>query len=194
VKLCFATNNSHKLEEVSAAVGSFFQILSLRDLSINEELPETQSTLQGNALQKAQYVFDKTGAPCFADDSGLEVNALGGEPGVFSARYAGLHKSDADNVELLLKNLDGHSDRSARFRTVIALVGFGKPLFFEGIVSGRIIEKRRGNGGFGYDPVFMPDSFDQTFAEMTMAAKNKISHRAIAVSKLVAHLRTIQIS
>jgi XTP/dITP diphosphohydrolase len=193
VKLCFATNNKHKLEEVTAAVGDLFQIISPSQLSVFEEFPETRDTLEGNALQKAEYLYTKTGVACFADDSGLEVNALNGQPGVYSARYAGLHKNDADNIALLLKNLKGIADRTARFRTVIALVGFGNPILFDGVVHGRIISELRGSGGFGYDPVFVPDSFDQTFAEMPLSVKNTISHRAEAVRALVIHLRQIAI-
>jgi XTP/dITP diphosphohydrolase len=189
IQLCFATNNSHKVEEVARAVKDDFKILSLKELSVFDELPETSDTLEGNALQKALFVFHKTKTPCFADDSGLEVSSLNNAPGVFSAMYAGMQRNDADNIDLLLKNLSGIKDRKARFRTVIALVGLGADTFFEGIVDGEIIYERKGYHGFGYDPVFKPDGFTKTFAEMSMDEKNRISHRAIAVQKLTEYLK-----
>ena len=188
MKLCFATNNSHKLEEVRHAT-KHFQIVSLKEINCFEELPETRDTLEGNSLQKAEYVFDKYKVPCFADDTGLEVEELNNAPGVYSARYAGPQRNSDDNIELLLKNLQGKSNRNARFRTVISVVGLlSTPLLFEGIISGSITLDRRGTSGFGYDPVFLPNGYLKTFAEMTMDEKNKLSHRAQAVKKLEAYL------
>lgn len=188
MQLCFATNNKHKLEEVAQAIDKRFNILSLADLNCFEELPETRDTLAGNSLQKAEYIFQRYNIPVFADDSGLEVDALGGKPGVYSARYAGNHKSDQDNIALLLENMKSVSDRTARFRTVIALLGLGEPRFFEGSVAGTILHARRGTLGFGYDPVFQPDGYTTTFAEMEISKKNQMSHRALAVAKLIDFL------
>jgi XTP/dITP diphosphohydrolase len=193
IQLCFATNNKHKLQEVKYAVGDRFIIQSLEELSIFEELPETHTTLEGNALQKAHYLFDKLHIPCFADDSGLEVDALNGAPGVYSARYAGLQKNSDDNINLLLKNLEGVSNRAARFRTVIALVGMGDDQLFEGLIEGEILHERRGTNGFGYDPVFKPLKSPHTFAQMSMEEKNQLSHRSIAVQKLVAYLKKLSL-
>lgn len=187
--LCFATNNLHKLEEIRALLGPFFQLKSLEDIGCDEELPETQDTIAGNSLQKAKYVYDQFGVECFADDTGLEVEALNNAPGVFSARYAGEHKSNEDNIRLLLSNLDGIQNRKARFRSVITLVESDSVNTFEGIVNGTILQKKRGEKGFGYDSVFLPDGFDKTFAEMDLHEKNKISHRAIAVEKLIKFLK-----
>lgn len=187
--ICFATNNSHKTEEIRALLGSFFLLQNLKDIGCTEELPETQPTIEGNALQKAQYVFDHYGVSCFADDTGLEVEALNGEPGVFSARFAGEQRSDHDNIELLLSRLANQQNRKARFKTVISLMDDGQVKNFEGIVNGTIIEIRKGSKGFGYDPVFMPEGSDKTFAEMELAEKNLVSHRAIAVKKLINFLR-----
>ena len=194
MKICFATNNLHKLEEVRQAVdGTDLVILSLDDIHCHEELPETRATLEGNSQQKAEYVYDHYRVPCFADDTGLEVEALNGEPGVYSARYAGPQRISEDNIQLLLKNLFDHQNRSARFRTVITLVGINgeSPCYFEGTVEGTITQNRKGTGGFGYDPVFVPNGFDRTFAEMTLNEKNSISHRARAVSKLAKYLHSI---
>ena len=166
-----------------------FRILSLEDIGCHDELPETQDTLDVNSLQKAVFVYKNYSLPCFADDTGLEVDALGGAPGVISARYAGEHKNSEDNIELLLKNLSGNLHRKARFRTVITLAGLNGIQTFEGIVHGTILESKRGTGGFGYDPVFKPDGFVNTMAEMTMEEKNTISHRAIAIKKLVTYLK-----
>ena len=187
--LCFATNNAHKLEEIQAILGDSFDLLSLKDINCNEELPETGDTLEANSLQKAQYLYDHYQVNCFADDSGLEVNALGGEPGVYSARYAGEQRSHPDNINLLLKNLLGKSDRSAQFRTVITLIQNGEISQFEGAIKGQIIEDLRGTDGFGYDPIFMPEGFERTFAEMSLEEKGKISHRAKAFEKLVDYLK-----
>jgi XTP/dITP diphosphohydrolase len=187
-KLCFATNNAHKLEEIHAILGNSFELLSLKDIGCTEELPETGNTLEANSLQKAQYLYDHYQVNCFADDSGLEVHALGGEPGVDSAHYAGPQRSHADNVNLLLKNLTGKADRSARFRTVITLIQNGEVSQFEGSIKGKIISELRGTEGFGYDPVFVPEEYETTFAEMSLTEKGKISHRARAFEKLVAYL------
>lgn len=187
-KLCFATNNAHKLEEIQAILGESFELISLKETGCTEELPETGDTLEANSLQKAQYLYDHYHVNCFADDSGLEVHALGGEPGVDSAHYAGPQRSHADNVNLLLKNLAGKTDRSAQFRTVITLIQNGKITQFEGSVKGQIINELRGSQGFGYDPIFVPDGYETTFAEMSLEEKGRISHRAKAFRKLVEFL------
>jgi XTP/dITP diphosphohydrolase len=187
-KLCFATNNAHKLAEIQAILGNSFELLSLNDIHCKEELPETGNTLEANSLQKAKYLYDNYQVDCFADDTGLEVHSLGGEPGVYSARYAGLQRSHTDNVNLLLKNLVNEPDRSARFRTVITLIQNGKITQFEGIVNGKIIENLRGTEGFGYDPIFIPEGYDRTFAEMELMEKANISHRGRAFEKLVKFL------
>lgn len=191
MRLCFATNNKHKLEEAKDIVGENFEIVSLQEINCIEELPETSPTLEGNSLQKAEYVFRKYNIPCFADDTGLEVEALNGEPGVYSARYAGEQKNSNDNIDLLLQKLDASSNRKAQFRTVITLLGLEKnPLFFEGLVRGTITISRRGNTGFGYDPIFVPDGHVKTYAEMTLQEKSSLSHRAIAIKKLEHYLRS----
>ncbi len=173
-------------------MGDRFEILSSADVGITGDIPEDADTLEGNALQKARYVYEKTGMACFADDTGLEVRALDGIPGVRSARYAGTDKDPLANMRLLLKNMQGQADRGARFRTVIALIlGDGMELIFEGEVKGRIADAPRGNMGFGYDPVFIPQGFDVTFAEMDASAKNAVSHRARAVEKLTDYLARI---
>jgi XTP/dITP diphosphohydrolase len=184
-----ATNNQHKISEIRPLLEPDFRILSLGDIGCHEELPETSDTLEGNSFQKAHYVFEKAGLPCFADDTGLEVEALNGAPGVFSARYAGPGKQSADNIDLLLKNLLGKGDRNARFRTVITLMGVDGVQVFNGTVYGKILSEPRGDGGFGYDPVFQPDGLSKSMAEMTLQEKNAISHRAMAIQKLVAYLR-----
>lgn len=189
MKLCFATNNRHKLEEVQTILGNKFELLTLEDIGCFEEVPENQPTIQGNSFQKAQYVYEKYGINCFADDSGLEVDALNGEPGVISARYAGEHKNHAKNMEKLLQNLPVDADHSAQFRTVITLVVDGNYKQFEGIIRGKIIREPRGSGGFGYDPIFIPEGYDRTFAEMTIEEKNPISHRGIAMEKLIKYLK-----
>ena len=187
-KLCFATNNAHKLEEIQAILGDSFELISLKDINCTEELPETGNTLEANSLEKARYLYDHYQVNCFADDSGLEVYVLGGEPGVDSAHYAGPQRSHADNVNLLLANLAGKTDRSARFRTVITLIQNGEMSQFEGSIKGQIISELRGTEGFGYDPIFVPEGYGTTFAEMSLAEKGKISHRAKAFEKLVAYL------
>jgi XTP/dITP diphosphohydrolase len=188
MKICFATNNAKKIEEVKAALGSDFEIVSLQNIGCHEELPETGDTLHHNAFQKARYVKDNFGVDCFADDTGLEVEALNGTPGVYSGRYAGEPRSDERNIALLLKNLTGKENRTARFRTVIALILEGKEYAFEGIASGEIIEEQIGSGGFGYDPIFRPEGYSRTFAELTMEEKNQISHRGKAVKALIEFL------
>lgn len=187
-QIVFATNNAHKLEELREILGAQFQVLSLKEIGCHEDIPETADTLEGNAEIKARYVKEHYGYDCFADDTGLEVTALGGAPGVYSARYAGPAHDSKANVELLMKNMEGVDDRSARFRTVIALIEGDRLSFMTGIVNGTIITEQRGSDGFGYDPIFMPDSFDTTFAEMSMHEKNKISHRGRAVEKLKNYL------
>ena len=189
-RLIFATNNKHKVEEVRAALDGIVEIVTLAEAGLSGEIPETADTLQGNALQKAQWVWDRTHTDCFADDTGLEVDALGGAPGVFSARYAGEHCSFDDNINKLLAALEGKSNRSADFRTVICLIEGGEPKYFEGRVDGQILTGRHSNGeGFGYDPVFMPDRFALSFAEMPLDVKNTISHRGLAVKKLAEYLK-----
>lgn len=189
MKICFATNNPKKIEEVKAALGDQFEIVSLKAICCEEELPETGETLDHNAFQKARYVKEHYGVDCFADDTGLEVKSLNGAPGVYSGRYAGEPRSDQKNMDKLLENLRPHTDRSARFRTVIALLIGSEEYSFEGIVEGKILEKRQGDSGFGYDPIFSPDGFDGSFAEMSMAQKNEISHRGRAVKKLSIFLK-----
>ena len=187
-ELLFATNNAHKLAEVQAVLGDGYTLLTPRDCGVEEEIPETQPTLEGNASQKAHYLRERTGRDCFADDTGLEVEALNGAPGVHSARYATDGHDFAANNRLLLKNLEGAENRRARFRTVIALLLDGEEYRFEGIVEGRIIEHETGHEGFGYDPLFIPDGYDRTFAQMTTEEKTAVSHRARAVRKLVEFL------
>ncbi|WMN08073.1 non-canonical purine NTP diphosphatase [Marivirga arenosa] len=190
MKICFATNNANKIKEVAQMLGDNFELLSLKDIGCNEELSEDQSTLEGNAQQKASYVYNNYNTNCFADDTGLEVESLNNEPGVFSARYAGPQRSDEDNMALLLQRLEKSSDRKARFRTVICAFINDEKHFFEGIVEGKIASSHSGDKGFGYDPIFIPDGYDQTFAQMSLEEKNKISHRSKAVRKLVDFLKT----
>lgn len=188
-KLVFATNNAHKLEEIRAILGDKVEILSLNDIDCHADIPETADTLQGNAALKAQYIYENYGLDCFADDTGLEVEALNGAPGIYSARYAGGEGHDSEaNMKKLLSEMQDKDNRKARFRTVICLIEGGKEHFFEGIVNGSIIRERKGGAGFGYDPVFMPDGYSETFAEMGNDEKNKISHRAMAVQKLCEYI------
>ncbi len=187
--ICFATNNQHKLHEVSSLLGTSFQILSLKDIGCEDELPETHETLEGNSLEKADYVHRHYSIPCFADDTGLEVEALNGAPGVYSARFAGPQRSSDDNIKLLLEKMKDTANRAARFRTVITFIRGNEVKCFEGVVRGRISSQLTGSGGFGYDPVFIPDGYDLSFAEMSTAQKNKISHRGIAVQHLVNFLQ-----
>lgn len=186
--LVFATNNAHKLDEVRSIVGHRMNILGLRDIGCDEDIPETADTLEGNAELKARYVKEHYGYDCFADDTGLEVDALGGAPGVYSARYAGPGHDSKANMELLLKNMNGRADRQARFRTVIALVEGDDLRLLDGVVEGFITDGPKGSSGFGYDPVFRPEGFDVTFAEMDSDAKNAISHRGRAMKKLLEYL------
>lgn len=195
-KIVFATNNKNKLAEIREMLeGSGIEIVSLADIGCHDDIPETSDTLEGNALQKARYIHEKYKMSCFADDTGLEVDALGGAPGVYSARYAGGEGHDSEaNMTKLLANLEDKADRRARFRTVVALIldeEQGREELFEGIVTGEIIRERRGGEGFGYDPVFSPDGYDRTFAELGHEVKNKISHRAKAVAKLVDYLKRL---
>ncbi len=191
MKIVFATNNAHKLAEVQAVLGEGYTLLTPRDCGVTEEIPETQQTLEGNASQKARYLYERTGLDCFADDTGLEVAALGGAPGVHSARYATDGHDFAANNRLLLANLEGAVDRRARFRTVVSLILSGREQLFEGIVEGRIVERETGHEGFGYDPLFVPEGSDRTFAQMTAAEKNAVSHRARAVRKLAEYLHNL---
>ncbi len=190
-EIVFATNNQHKLDEIRKITGGRLRILSLADIDCHEEIEETGSTLEENALIKAGFVREKYGYDCFADDTGLEVGALDGAPGVYSSRYAGNGCNPADNMDKLLSALKGAENRSAQFRTVIALVINGKEHLFDGVIKGKIIEEKRGTTGFGYDPIFMPDGYDKTFAELGNEVKNSISHRALAMEKLVGFLLKI---
>jgi XTP/dITP diphosphohydrolase len=188
-ELIFATNNKHKLSEVRPMLEGKVLIHSLSEIGLEGDIPETADTLEGNALQKAQWVYERTGRDCFADDTGLEVDALGGAPGVYSARYAGEGCSFDDNMDKLLAALDGVENRKARFRTVICLLENGQPHYFEGRVEGRILTDKHGTEGFGYDPIFQPDDSGVPFAEMDMESKNRISHRGRAMVKLIDYLK-----
>ena len=190
MKIIFATNNKHKLKEVQAVLGDGYRLVTPSELGITEEIPEDRPTIEGNASQKSHYLYERTGADCFADDTGLEVEALGGEPGVRSARYSGPGHDSERNMELLLRNMEGITDRRARFRTVISLILDGEEHLFEGIVGGVLLTVPRGTNGFGYDPIFVPDGYAETFAEMSDEAKNAISHRGRAVAKLAAFLNS----
>ena len=188
MKLVFATNNPHKIEEMRHMLSPVFEILSLDDIGCDEEIPEDRETLEDNASQKSHYIFNRYGMNCFADDTGLEIDALNGEPGVYSARYAGPQRNSHDNVRLVLEKMSKINQRKARFRTVISLIINGVETRFEGIVNGVILREERGEGGFGYDPVFQPEESDLAFAEMSLSEKNKISHRGRAISALVNYL------
>lgn len=192
MKLVFASSNKKKTEEIVKLLPPTIELLNLADIGITEEIPETGPTFKANALLKAKYVFDRTGLNCFADDSGLEVDELDLRPGVFSARYAGEPKNDEANIDLLLKELAGKTNRKAQFKTAIALLLDGGTYFFEGEIKGVILENRQGINGFGYDPVFKADGFEKSFAELLIEEKNKISHRAIAVNALVSFLQMHQ--
>ena len=196
MQLVFATANKNKVNEIQSLIPDSINLLGLTDIACSEEIPETQATIEGNASQKAFYVFEKYHQNCFADDTGLEIEALNGLPGVLSARYAGEQKNAEDNMNKALAELDGIENRKARFKTVISLVIDGKEIQFEGIVNGTILREKRGSMGFGYDPVFLPDSEigkgEKSFAEMELAKKNLISHRALAVNKLVEYLRKLE--
>ena len=188
MKLVFATNNRHKLDEVRKITSGYTEIVSLSEINCHEDIPETAETLEGNALQKARYIKEHFGYDCFADDTGLEVEALDNAPGVYSARYAGPGHDSEANMNKLLHEMENKENRKARFRTVIALILNGKEYLFEGIVNGTIINEKRGGSGFGYDPIFVPDTYSETFAEMGNDIKNQISHRDEAVKKLTAFL------
>jgi len=190
-KLIFATHNNHKLREIQEIIGGSYQVVGLKELKINEDIPETADTLEGNAEIKAEYVYNKLGMNCFSDDTGLEINALQGAPGVYSARFAGEHCTFQDNVNKVLRLLEGIADRKACFRSVICLIMNGKKYFFEGKVEGKIMETQKGTEGFGYDPIFIPNGFTETFAEMQPEEKNSISHRSIATQKLIKFLHEI---
>ena len=188
-KLVVATNNAHKLEEIAAILGNEMELLSLKDIQCFADIPETADTLEGNARQKAMYIYENYGMDCFADYTGLEVDALNGAPGVYSARYAGDGHDSEANMQKLLHELEGKKNRKAQFRTAICLIQEGKEYLFEGIVKGEIIQEKRGGAGFGYDPIFVPEGYEQTFAELGNDVKNTISHRARAVEKLCLFLK-----
>jgi len=188
MKLVFATNNKHKLEEIKQTLSNKFEILSLSDINFNEEIPETHETIQENASEKSFYIYNRYKINCFADDTGLEIDALNGEPGVYSARYAGENSSFEDNMNKVLEKLKGIENRKARFRTIISLIIEGKEYQFEGKAEGEILTERVGAEGFGYDPIFRPIGYKETFAEMSIELKNKISHRGLAVKKLIEFL------
>jgi XTP/dITP diphosphohydrolase len=188
MKIVFATNNAHKLREVQQTVGDKFEIVSLRECGVVEDIPENEPTLEGNALAKARYIYSRTGLSCFADDTGLEVDALGGEPGVRSARYATDGHDDEANKRLLLERMEGKENRGAQFRTAMALILDGEEYLFEGVVRGEILTQECGDGGFGYDPLFAPEGHSESFAEMSAEEKNAISHRGRAVRKLAGYL------
>lgn len=188
MQLVTATNNANKIKEIKQLLPSSLNLLSLEEINCIEDIPETSDTIKGNAVQKAEYVYKNYGYNCFADDTGLEIEALNGEPGVYSARYAGQQKDANDNMDLVLKKLEREKNRKARFITVIALIIDGEITCFEGIVEGLITEVKSGTEGFGYDPIFKPNGFDITFSEMALDEKNKISHRGKAVSQLAKHL------
>jgi len=189
MKLVFASNNKNKIKEIKSLLPDTIQILSLEDIGCTEEIEETENTITGNAKLKADYITKKYGYDCFADDTGLEVEALGGAPGVYSARYAGENVTYEDNVQKMLKEMHGKKDRKAQFRTVIALNLKGRQYLFDGICEGEITNNKQGNGGFGYDPIFKPKGFEHTFAEMSLKEKGRISHRGLAVKKLVNFLK-----
>jgi XTP/dITP diphosphohydrolase len=192
MKLIFATNNQHKVDEIRHVINSSFELLTLKEAGIDIDIPEPHDSLEANASEKSRTIYQLTNTNCFSEDTGLEVTALNGEPGVKSARYAGDGRSFDNNIDKLLANLDGKSDRSARFRTVISLILDGKESQFEGICTGKIIAQRKGSNGFGYDPVFIPDGSDKSFAEMELKEKDRFSHRSKATEKLVAFLNTLE--
>lgn len=189
MQLVFASNNKNKIKEIQLLLPDSIQILSLEDIGCTEDIPETADTIEGNAILKANYVTQKYGYDCFADDSGLEVAALNGEPGVFSARYAGEPKNDENNIDKLLANLKDVNNKKANFKTIICLNMKGEQHLFTGIINGQIIEERIGNNGFGYDPIFVADGYEKTFAELSLEEKARISHRGIAVKKLIDFLK-----
>lgn len=188
-KLVFATNNEHKLSEVRSILSSDYEIISLKDLNCHDDIPETADTLEGNAFLKVKYIYDKFGKDCFADDTGLEIDALGGAPGVFSARFAGENHDAQKNMTKVLELMSDQKNRKACFRTVIALILDGETIYFEGKVEGTISQYQKGESGFGYDPIFIPDGYDLSFAELSSEEKNQISHRAFAINKLAIFLQ-----
>jgi len=190
-KLVFATNNEHKTAEIRLALSGKYEVLNLQDIGCEEDIPETAETFEGNASLKSKYVLENFKLDCFADDSGLEVAALNNEPGIYSARYSGSRDS-LENIQLVLQKLEGQNNRKARFKTVISLMLNGENHIFEGVINGKITEGLSGSKGFGYDPIFQPDGYDITFAEMDMSEKNKISHRAIALNKMIEFLNNLQ--
>ena len=192
MKLVFATNNEHKVNEIKKLLGDTIELLSLNDIGCNDDIPEDQATLEGNAAQKSFFIYNKYGVNCFADDTGLEIEALNGEPGVYSARYAGEERNPENNMNLVLDKLSIIKNRKARFRTVISLVIDGHETQFEGVVEGHILEEKRGKTGFGYDPIFLPEESNLSFAQMPLDEKNKISHRARAVQKLIEYIIQIK--
>lgn len=192
MKLVFATNNLHKLQEIKQLINDSIELFSLSDINCTDDIPENQETLEGNAAEKSFFIFNKYGMNCFADDTGLEIEALNGEPGVYSARYAGEEKSSENNINLVLEKMGEIKNRNARFRTVISLVIAGHEVQFEGLVNGQILKEKRGKTGFGYDPIFQPEESNLSFAEMPMEEKNKVSHRGRAVQKLVEYLTQLK--
>ncbi len=191
MKLVFASNNKNKIKEIKLLLPPYFKILSLEDIGCTEDIPETADTIEGNAILKANYVSQKFGFDCFADDSGLEVDVLNGEPGVFSARYAGEPKNDENNMNKLVANLKDKTNRNANFKTVICLNIKGEQHLFTGVINGKIIEEKIGTNGFGYDPIFVADGYTKTFAQLSIDEKSKISHRGIAVSKMISFLKNL---
>ena len=191
MKLVFATNNSNKIKEIKSLLNDSVNLLSLEDINCKEDIPETSDTIAGNALQKAKYVYDNYGYNCFADDTGLEIETLNGEPGIYSARYAGPQRDAHDNMNKALKNLENKPNRNAHFKTVIALIIDGKETLLEGIAKGEITTEKSGLEGFGYDPIFKPENHNITFSEMSLEEKNKISHRGKATNKLIEHLSNL---
>jgi XTP/dITP diphosphohydrolase len=187
--LIFASNNQHKVEEINSVIGNAYKVISLKDAGIDIDIPEPHDTIEANASEKSTTIYRITGQNCFGDDTGLEVEALNGEPGVKSARYAGEEKNFAANIDKLLYKLSGLENRSARFKTIISLMWKGREHLFEGIIKGRIIEERKGGNGFGYDPVFIPEGSEKTFGEMALEEKNKFSHRRKAMDKLIDFLK-----
>lgn len=191
MKIIFATNNKNKLQEVQQILGDKFELSTPKDNGIMEDIPEEQPTIEGNATQKSRYIYDRVGLNCFSDDTGLEVDMLNGEPGVYSARYAGEGCSFEDNVVKLLNEMEGSQNRKAHFKTVISLIIDGAETQFEGVIEGEILCERTGDGGFGYDPIFRPMGYKESFAQMSLEQKNEISHRAIATKKLVEYLKSL---
>ncbi|MCD4772911.1 MAG: non-canonical purine NTP diphosphatase [Bacteroidales bacterium] len=190
--LVFATNNQHKIKEIKSLIDKSFNIFSLEDIGFKDDIPETNPTIEGNASQKSFYIYKKYKINCFADDTGLEIKSLNGKPGVYSARYAGDECDSEKNMKRVMEELLGKEDRSARFRTIISLIINGEEKTFEGIVNGKILNRKKGKDGFGYDPIFLPDGYDLSFAEMSLEEKNKISHRARATKRLIEYLNSFK--